>query len=602
MVEVSHNYTEKFSSILTLSTTYFRSKGFDRIFKLSKTPAPKTKVLVFFIPSDLTTFRNVCDQIAFHIGRQHTTTAEMEENLKEFHVIVVPNLLFTFQSLLESEGLAGLVALHRFSWDFIKIDRNLLSLEFPNVYRDVFVRRDTSMLSSIARTLRVFNMVHGRPNVILSYGKHSELIVNMVNNMENSRKSTTREYSDFNAMIIMDRDKDYPSCLLTPVTYSGLMVELFETRAGILSIDMNSNKIKDGKIKFLQTTTKEPQEEEVKNLRMCGSSDELYTYNKYRHFTEVVNLIKAESKNLDDVRKNYSRDMNIEQMKEFVEQNLPKVSAQKKVLFKHLIICEKIVQELSGSFERQQNLEETIVKNGSRKQILAYIDEQLYTNAHQWNILRLFCLFNLCVGSVTVDEMNKFIGAYLNTFGHQYLSVFQNLMKAKLFPDITRSGSKKLMDIAQSTLTKKTQFNIDASKLKLFPSDENDATSSREKNVAKACPSYVFNGNYIPLIAQLANYLLKCANFGEFHGKVGHLENLKISYSAGELQHVRDLIGKHIKQFPIMPKSLFIFIIGGITYAEVAACNMIESLTGSTIVLGSDRILSGIEVVKAANY
>lgn len=438
-------------------------------------------------------------------------------------------------------------------------------------------------------------MVHGKPKVILTYGENSEKICNQ---MENMRKSTSlKDYPDFNAMIVMDRDKDFPSCLLTPVTYSGLMIELFETRAGILSIDIDNNKIKSGRVNFLKEDSKESIDDETKNLRMCGTSDELYTYNKYRHFTEVVNLIKSESKNLEDARRKYSRDMNLEQMKEFVESSLPAVQSQKKVLFKHLVICEKIVQELSGNFERQQNFEEIILKNGNKKQILSFIDEQLHTNAHQWNILRLICLFHICVGGLTAEETNKFISAYLNTFGHKNLAVFQNLMRAKLFPDITRVSSKNLLEI--SNFAKKTQFQIDASKLKLFPGDESE--SEREKNIAKACPSYVFNGNFIPLVAQLSDYLLKCDNFHDFYTKVGHLENLKISLNGSDLQNLRDPTAQGTKSFPLMPKSVFIFVVGGITYAEVAACNMIESLTGSKIVLASDRILSGVEIVKSAN-
>lgn len=264
------------------------------------------------ISADLLTFKHVCDQISF-LNIKNST--EVEESLKEFHIIVVPNLLFTFKNLLETEGLDGVVALHRFSWDFIKIDRNLLSLELPQTFRDVFVRGDKSLLSSIATSLRIFHMVHGRPKITVAYGENSEKILGMVTRMENSRNPRkSSEFPDFSAMIVMDRDKDFPSCLLTPVTYSGLMVELFEISAGILTIDSENNKIKSGKLNVFKGNVTE--DAEVKTLRMCGTSDELYTYNKYRHFSEVVNLIKSESKNLEEERNKYNRDMNIEQMKE----------------------------------------------------------------------------------------------------------------------------------------------------------------------------------------------------------------------------------------------------------------------------------------------
>lgn len=136
---------------------------------------------------------------------------EIEENLKQFHIIVIPNLPFTCKDLIEQEGLEGIVALHRFSWDFIKIDRNLLSLELPNIFRDVFIKNDLSLLSSIATSFRIFNMVHGRPKIILSYGVNSERILGMVSRMENFNRTSAKEkqeqqeFPDFNAMIVMDR-------------------------------------------------------------------------------------------------------------------------------------------------------------------------------------------------------------------------------------------------------------------------------------------------------------------------------------------------------------------------------------------------------------
>lgn len=557
------------------------------------------------IPADLVTFKHVCDQITYINNK--SPSQEFEESLKEFHVIVIPNLLFTFKNLLETEGLDGVVALHRFSWDFIKIDRNLLSLELPQTFREVFIKNDKSLLSSIASSLRIFNMVHGRPKLIVSHGNNSDKILSMVSRMENFRKTTAKEkqeFPDFNAMLVMDRDKDFPSCLLTPLTYTGLMVELFETRAGILTIDAENNKMKSGKLDVLNVEKKDDpsDEKEVKTLRMCGTSDELYTYNKYRHFSEVIILINSESKNLSQERNKYSPNMNLEQMKEFVQENLPRVAAQKKVLYKHLVICEKIVQEMSGNFERQQSFEEMILRNGNKKQILAFIDEQLHTNAHQWNILRLICLFHICVGGLSADEVNKFIGGYLNTFGHKHLHIFQSLAKAKLFPDISRVASKNLIGIAQSSIPKKTQFQVEAGKMKLIPNDDSEGSSGKQ-NQAKACPSYVFNGNFIPFVAQFANFLLKAETFGEFFNKVGHLEHLKITGSliGEDLGNLKDVMAQNLQIFPIKPRTLFIFVVGGITYAEVAACNMVESLTGSKIVLASDRVTNGIDIVNATS-
>ena len=81
--------------------------------------------------------------------------------------------------------------------------------------------------------------------------------------------------------------------------------------------------------------------------------------------------------------------MSLYEMKEYVQTNLPKVAAQKKNLFKHLNLCEKIVQELGGNFEKQQNIEESIINNRSKKQIMTHIDDLVSVDAHKYNLLRL---------------------------------------------------------------------------------------------------------------------------------------------------------------------------------------------------------------------
>ena len=58
--------------------------------------------------------------------------------------------------------------------------------------------------------------------------------------------------------------------------------------------------------------------------------------------------------------------MSLYEMKEYVQTNLPKVTAQKKNLFKHLSICEHIVNELGNNFEKQQIFEENIVNNKNK--------------------------------------------------------------------------------------------------------------------------------------------------------------------------------------------------------------------------------------------
>lgn len=82
-------------------------------------------------------FKNVLDQI--NVFQNHNSSP-LTEGFKEYNVIVIPDLFYTFKDLLEKEGLHNHVVLHRFSFDFVGIDGSLLSLEVPKLFEEVCVK------------------------------------------------------------------------------------------------------------------------------------------------------------------------------------------------------------------------------------------------------------------------------------------------------------------------------------------------------------------------------------------------------------------------------------------------------------------------------
>lgn len=595
--------------------SWLRNKGIDKIYKFDpKNPPPRRKQLVYFISADLLTFKHVLDQIS---GYEALSPAG-EGEIRPYNVIVLPTILHTFDELLEAEGLYGVVELYKFNWDFLNLDTGLLSLEIGvRFFREVFIRNDSSLLGAVAHTFRLYNMVLKRPMLTLAYGEHSETILRTVHRIENFRQAPfrdeTKDNPDFTAMIVMDRDKDYASCLLTSVVYSALLLELFTYKSGYLTIDLENNKIAMEKLEFLKLNTESgAAKKETSTLRMSETNDAIFKENRYRHFTEVTGLLNSQAKSLGVEGKSF-KDMKINEMNEFVTNKLPQVAAQKKELFKHLMTCEAIVQELGGHFVRHQTIEEHLLLNENRKQVLTYVEEQLSTEARKFGTLRLMCLFHVTCG-LTPDEATRFITNYCNAFGHQHLTVFSNLSAAKLFPDVSIGGKSNILSNISLPI-QKTPFQNDANKLKLFPVEPDKSPQSPAKSAGinmkkdSTCPSYVFNGNYIPVVAQLANILLKSPTFDEMAAKLSHLDVKvagKFADDSGLLRSLKEVAAGVKKNdlsppiFPLRPRTLFVFIVGGVTYAEIAACNLVERFTGSKIVLASDAIISGSDLVQAA--
>lgn len=241
------------------------------------------------INSDLVTFRRVLQQIWELESKDPNSTAEnIETGIKNYHIIFVPNCYSYFHTVLEEEGLYGTVQLHRFNWDFIPLDDDLLSMEVPQVFHDVFVKNDSSLLPSIAQSLRIMNMVCGQPDLVLSYGRNAEKVVYIIDQLGPPPSAKNpRSSPEFSTLIVIDRNKDYPSCLLTPSIYSGLLLEVFNHKCG--EIDANSNKISGQKLTIFNLEDKKAPKPTSSNssISLNSTKDEIFGENKFKHFAQV---------------------------------------------------------------------------------------------------------------------------------------------------------------------------------------------------------------------------------------------------------------------------------------------------------------------------
>lgn len=556
---------------------FYSAKGVNKIYKFdSKNPPQRNSTIVYFISSSLITFKFVLDQIHAIIGHQQMDKQLSDMATKPFHCIVLPTVLHSFEVVLEEEGLFGFVELHRFNWDFITIDAGALSLEIPQLFHEVFIREDTSLLSSIAHSLRIFNMICRHPPILITYGENAAKVANQIDQIEgwrngaNATDSDTK--SDFSAMVIMDRNKDYASALMTPVIYSGLLLELFRSVAGTLQIDEQKNRIQSEKLHFLQIKSKKDAKasssEAIAHLRLSESVDGIYNENRYKHFADAISMLSAQSKALG-MESRTIQGMEINEMNEFVTKKLPKVQQFKRELFKHLLLCEHIVNELGGNFEQLQTLEESMLYNRNKKQNFQKILEQLTTDAHRYNSLRSICLLYLTCG-LTADEASTFITNYLNAFGYQHLPIFSHLTAAKLFPDLPNLAKTKIL--TNISLPKwQNAFQIEANRMKLLPTNTN--SSAEQTNEASGSStasgrrdpidaSFVFNGSYIPLITQLCNILCSATKIDELAEKFGHTEQIVFHRCFQQTKlTIKEMMagikkGEYREFFPLKPRTI----------------------------------------------
>ncbi|KAH8382791.1 hypothetical protein KR009_005283 [Drosophila setifemur] len=590
------------------TASWLKLKGIQRIYKhdaAQSLPRSPDQVHIYMIRSVLGTFQTLLQQL------QPLALEEMPDiSMRMYHIVCVPSCYSYFQTLLEQAGLWGFVQLHHFNWDFIYFDQGVLSLELPNLYECVYLQGNSSPLPSVAQSLRLLQMICGQPSVILTFGNHSSQLVQMLEAYGKLPEPTNPP--DYGAWLIIDRDKDYPASLLTPAIYAGLLLEVFQQRSGEILVDNTKNKISSQRVELLLgKSTKKSVGSGSKpcSIRLNSTSDEIYGDNRYKHFAQVSSLIRAQVRALGlELQK--LNDMQLEEMHDYVARKLPKLTELKAKVLRHLNASEIVIQ-MMGNFRRLQTLEEEILNNASRKKLLGEIDELLTTDGQRFNTLRLLCLLHHCVG-VAPEELQMFARNYCNLFGHQELGVFQQLAQAGLLPHLVpeKKAPTKLLSNLPIPKFQQTEFQANANRLKLLTSfgdgPDGSASSKNQGSNMQSCPSFVFNGTYIPLVAQLCSILLKTNNAEELSSKLAMIEGLKLHLEGGKTTpkaytaHLKGVGSAEVDVFPLKLRNLFVFVVGGASYAEIAACDFVSKLTAAQITMASDSLMAGSDLIATA--
>lgn len=534
---------------------FFRNHGVDKIQKLDK--SSDSNQWVYIIQSSIDTIKCVCDKI----------NARLQENDKtKYYIIFVPCELVSMEILLEEEGIHGLVKTFVFQWELIPLDGNMLSLEFPDLFRMLFVNEDTSFLSALGRSLWSIQHLFGKIPLVLAHGRFSPIICKMIDIFMTELGPPDKLDPEIGCMIIVDRDIDFASALLTSVTYTGLLDEVFG--------------IKCGAVEFDKRTTGN---ENTVSYQL-SSDDHIYNEIKFKHFSEVYATLSTRVKELHSEFER-RRDMKIGEIKEYIATQLQQSQKTKRSLSYHIGACEAIIDEMAHQFEALQNFEQNMLQGKCGKDSLLFLENGLLTRSFsKLTYLRLVCLMALTQNGLNSDTGKSFMHQFMLCHGYEYYSMFQNLVKLGLF---TRSDSLSdgnfagaVANLIFSSTSGKGNFQNTVRKLKLFPEVTDLYDLKHPKDM-----SYVFSGAYIPVVCQFVHLLIQ--------KKVPFEDILKI------------LPGWHVSGNPqdfnkFSPRTILVYFVGGATYAEIAAFHLLEKITGTKILVAGTSIINGKNIVESA--
>ena len=466
---------------------------------------------VYLISANLIQAKFVADQISESV----TSSAGLT------HVILLPRKLLALQKLFEEEGLVGYVELHQYSWEFIPLDYDLLSLELPGLLRSQYLCGDLSFLPAVARALWGLKSIFGNIPNTFAVGRNVKRLAKLEQYFNHHYGQPKHKSGDIGQIFIFERDLDWTSCLLSPLTYEGLLDETFGVTCGTVEFGPEVTKTEGATTKL-----------------QLSSMDKMFDKIRNKHFASIFSVLGVTAKQLSAAQAAASS-MSVTEMKKFVANDLRVMKAQSKAVALHISASEAIQREKGSHFESQLPVEHALVSGINYKENVAFIEDSMALLKPMMIPLRLICLLSHCSGGLSLSDYQKLKTQFVQAYGFQHLITWNNLVKIGIISvkgglgqssslgniksEAASAAVNKIGIVSQHVAglvggAKLGNFQQIVKKLNLIPAD----TSLSEPSNA----GYVFNGAYTPLTCKLVEEVIKVGGDPASNPAVGELIKL----------------------------------------------------------------------------
>lgn len=509
----------------------------------------------------------------------------------DFHIFWVPRRTLVSDQLLEEAGVLGDVSVSELPLTFFPLETDVLSLELDESFRDMYLSKDVTPNFLLAKALMGIQQNHGLFPRIIGKGDNAKRVADLLTRMRQEllagedateanrmglSPSTTNE-----SVIIIDREVDFVTPLLTQLTYEGLIDELFE-------IQNNQTKV-DTSVVGAQAQSSAATSQSRKRTLQLDSSDKLYDQLRDANFAIVGSLINKVARRLQQYQSDYEakhKTQSIAELKEFVSQ-LPNFQQEQASARTHAGLTEQIrdytrTDQFTGLLQVQQNLAAGSDPSSQSEKI----EELVARDTPLPEVLRLLCIYSCISGGIKQREYDNFRRLILQGYGYHHVLTLNNLEKMQL----CLSRSSPLAAITGGSGSGgSTDYSYLRRHLRLVV---DEVQEDNPNDVA-----YVYSG-----FAPLSIRLVQCVIQKQYlHGvaKGSGSTNATAASSSGAtsqgwhgfddaVKHVRGQTfyqlqkgeDKAVKARALLSGSgtkqtVFVVFVGGITFAEIAALRFI---------------------------
>ena len=422
--------------------------------------------------------------------------------------------------------------------------------------------------------------------------------------------------SSIDSIVIIDREVDFPTVLLTQLTYEGLIDEVFNISANQTEVDSS----------VVGGTAQQPGQSagstSMKRKVLIDPKDTLYSTLGDSNFAIVGNLLNKAARRLQsNTERNQLAARSTAELREFVAR-LPGYQAEQASLKLHTSLAEEIIKYTGTDiFTRSLEVQQNVMSGADPTTQHDSITELISRNIPLCTILRLLCLESTTNAGIRPKDLETFKRAILYAYGPQHLLTISALEKMSLLHP--RGGSALGGGIAPAAKPGSvSNYTPLRRALKLWDDEVNETDP---KDI-----SYVFSG-YAPLSVRLVQSIIQKQTLASLVKPSSNPQSAAHANPLAQGLRIFDDATKYIRGATVdetqtgeekavkarnmlngshsdAGKTTVVFFLGGVTRAEIAALRFVGTKLkesggegrGSRIVVCATGIIRGDSLVGAA--
>lgn len=516
----------------------------------------------------------------------------------EFSIFWVPRRTLVSEKILEEAGVLGDTSIAEFPLYFLPLEKDLLSLELDDSFSDLYLRKDPTPTFLIARALMFIQQKHGLFPRITGKGDDAKRLADLLARMRqeliagedtsDGNKLGLTPSTTIESLIVIDRDVDYATPLLTQLTYEGLIDEVVGIQNNQADVDSSIVGVAPQPAPGSSKTVGVAPAQAKKRKILLDSSDKLYDQLRDANFAIVGSLLNKVARRLQTDYDSRHGTKTTAELRDFVNK-LPGYQAEQQSLKIHTGLAEEIMKHTrSEQFSRLLEVQQNLAAGADPSSQHDSIEELISRDAPLSEVLRLLCLESCLAGGIKTRDLDVFKKMILQAYGYQHILTLDALEKLQLLLS-KNSPTATMIPLPGSTATSgtKTNYTYLRKALRLIVDEVNEHDPN---DIA-----YVYSG-YAPLSIRLVQCILQkqymasitrggsanngsIATGGASQGWRGFDEIVKHvrGQTFDEIQKGED---KAVKARALLSgnsekKIVFVVFLGGITFTEIAALRFI---------------------------